>query len=118
MVCRRSICVSSGIALACLHRHTRRYPSAPCSASRSVRSPRVPAGDPSAERSRCGPRHRLGGRLWRGGQRLYVVPNLSLIVAVTAGLYANSNGGPPSVQENLAGNTVLNSFVLPAALAR
>jgi len=38
MVCRRSICVSSGIALACLHRHTRRYPSALCAASRSVRS--------------------------------------------------------------------------------
>jgi CubicO group peptidase (beta-lactamase class C family) len=57
------------------------------------------------------------GALGRGGQRLYVVPNLSLIVAVTAGLYESSNGGPPSVQENLAGNTVLNSFVLPAALA-
>ena len=54
------------------------------------------------------------GALGRGGQRLYVVPNLSLIVAVTAGLYESSNGGPPSVQENLAGNTVLNSFVLPA----
>ena len=38
MVCRRSICVSSGIALACLHRHTRRYPSALCPASRSARS--------------------------------------------------------------------------------
>lgn len=56
------------------------------------------------------------GALGRGGQRLYVVPNLSLVVAVTAGLYESSHGGPPSPQENLAGDLVLNSFALPAAL--
>ena len=52
--------------------------------------------------------------LGRGG--LFVVPSLSLVVAVTAGLYGESNGGPPSSRENLAGETALNSFVLPAAL--
>ena len=56
------------------------------------------------------------GALGRGGQRLYVVPRLSLVVAVTAGLYGESNGGAPSPKENLAGDTALNSFVLPAAL--
>jgi CubicO group peptidase (beta-lactamase class C family) len=54
--------------------------------------------------------------LGRGGQRLFVVPSLSLVVAVTAGLYGESNGGAPSPKENLAGDTVLNSFALPAAL--
>jgi CubicO group peptidase (beta-lactamase class C family) len=56
------------------------------------------------------------GALGRGGQRLYVVPTLRLLVAVTAGLYGESNGGAPSPRENLAGDTALNSFVLPAAL--
>jgi CubicO group peptidase (beta-lactamase class C family) len=56
------------------------------------------------------------GALGRGGQRLYVVPKLDLVVAVTAGLYQSSQGGAPSAQESLAGDTVLNSFVLPAAL--
>jgi len=54
--------------------------------------------------------------LGRGGQRLFVVPSLSLVVAVTAGLYGESNGGAPSPKENLAGDTALNSFALPAAL--
>jgi len=56
------------------------------------------------------------GALGRGGQRLYVVPTLRSVVAVTAGLYGESNGGAPAPLENLAGDTVLNSFVLPAAL--
>jgi CubicO group peptidase (beta-lactamase class C family) len=56
------------------------------------------------------------GALGRGGQRLYVLPTLNLVVAVTAGLYT-ANGGSPA-PESLAGDTALNSFVLPAALGR
>jgi hypothetical protein len=41
-----------------------------------------------------------------------VVPELSLVVAVTAGTYGSSLGGAPSSQKNLAGDTALNSFVL------
>jgi hypothetical protein len=58
------------------------------------------------------------GGLGRCGPRLYVVPNLSLVIVVTAGLWGGSHGGAPSPQENLAGDTVLNSFVLPAAHGR
>jgi CubicO group peptidase (beta-lactamase class C family) len=56
------------------------------------------------------------GGLGQGGQRLFVVPNLNLVVAVTTGLYGESHGGAPSLKESLAGDTALNSFVLPAAL--
>ena len=56
------------------------------------------------------------GAVGRGGQRLYVAPRLRLVLAVTAGLYLESKDGAPSPLENLAGDTVLNSFALPAAL--
>ena len=56
------------------------------------------------------------GSLGWGGQRLFVVPEFSLVVAVTAGAYGSSQGGAPSAVENVAGDTVLNAFVLPAAI--
>jgi hypothetical protein len=43
-----------------------------------------------------------------------VVPALNLVVVVTAGLDI-ANGGSPAA-ESLAGDTALNSFILPAAL--
>jgi CubicO group peptidase (beta-lactamase class C family) len=68
-------------------------------------------------------RSSIGGRdidwiaaFGRGGQRLYVVPSLDLVEVVTAGLYESSHGGPPSPQQSLAADAVLNSYVLPAAL--
>jgi len=57
----------------------------------------------------------VGGLGW-GGQRRYVVPKPNVVGAVTAGLYGASQGGAPSPQESLAGDTALNSFVLPAAV--
>ena len=51
-----------------------------------------------------------------GGQRLYAVPEFSLVVAVTAGAYGSSQGGAPSALENVAGDTALSAFVLPAAI--
>ena len=54
------------------------------------------------------------GALGRGGQRLYMVPTLNLVVAVTAALYV-ANGGSPAAESH-AGDTALNSFELPAAL--
>jgi len=58
------------------------------------------------------------GSLGWGGQRLYAVPEFGLVVAVTAGAYGSSQGGPPAALENLAGDTALNAFALPAALGR
>src|SRR5271165_1765783 len=43
-----------------------------------------------------------------GGQRLFIVPDRDLVVAVTAGLYKSPLQGQ-------VGFTVLNSYVLPAA---
>ena len=61
------------------------------------------------------------GYLWwlaasAGGQRLYAVPEFTLVVAVTAGAYGSSQGGAPSALENVAGDTALSAFVLPAAI--
>lgn len=46
-----------------------------------------------------------------GGQCLYIVPSLDLVVVVTAGIYNFDGQG----DQNLAGNTVLDKFILPAA---
>jgi CubicO group peptidase (beta-lactamase class C family) len=46
-----------------------------------------------------------------GGQCLYIVPSLDLVVVVTAGVYNFDGQG----DQDLAGNTVLTKFVLPAA---
>lgn len=55
----------------------------------------------------------VAGNGW-GGQCLYVVPSLDLVVVVTAGVYNYEGEG----HQDLAGETVLNSFALPAALGR
>ena len=46
-----------------------------------------------------------------GGQCLYIVPSLDLVVVVTAGVYNFDGQG----DQNVAGDTVLTKFVLPAA---
>ena len=46
-----------------------------------------------------------------GGQCLYIVPSLDLVVVVTAGVYNFDGQG----NQDLAGDTVLTKFVLPAA---
>jgi CubicO group peptidase (beta-lactamase class C family) len=52
------------------------------------------------------------GSIGWGGQCLYVLPRLDLIVVVTAGVYNFDGGG----SQDLAGDTVLDKFVLPATL--
>jgi CubicO group peptidase (beta-lactamase class C family) len=54
----------------------------------------------------------VGGLGW-GGQCLYVVPSLDLIVVVTAGIYNYDGAG----DQDIAGRTVLDQYVLPATLA-
>lgn len=44
-----------------------------------------------------------------GGQRLYIVPSLDLVVLVHAGIYANS-------KQDWLGSTILNQYVLPAVV--
>ena len=46
-----------------------------------------------------------------GGQRLFIVPDRGFVVAVTAGLYR-------SMLQDQVGITVLNRYVLPAAVSR
>jgi CubicO group peptidase (beta-lactamase class C family) len=54
----------------------------------------------------------VGGLGW-GGQCLYVVPSLDLIVVVTAGVYNYDGEG----DQDIAGRTILDQHVLPATLA-
>lgn len=55
----------------------------------------------------------INGSGW-GGQCLNIIPQLAMVVVVTAGAY-DFEGKPG---QNLACNTVMNQGVLPAALAR
>ena len=53
----------------------------------------------------------IGASGW-GGQNLYVLPSLGLVVVVTAGVYNFDGQG----SQDLAADTVLDKFVVPAAV--
>ena len=55
----------------------------------------------------------ISGSGW-GGQCLNIIPDLAMVVVVTAGVYDFEGRGP----QNLACDTVMDKGVLPAALAR
>jgi CubicO group peptidase (beta-lactamase class C family) len=51
--------------------------------------------------------HDLIAAAGNGGQRLFIVPGLDLVIATTAGVYGGKSSG-------LTGARALNQFVLPA----
>jgi hypothetical protein len=64
----------------------------------------VPIGTPSHV-------ERLVGAVGWGGQRLYVVPGLDLVVAMNAGNYRR-----PGREQGRIANTLITELVLPAVV--